>query len=106
VEKEPIEGELVRDGVGAAEAVDVDGLALRLLAVARGADAPSRPVPDAVRHELRDAWEDDLDVPAVLGVLDRLERGDELPPGALFETFVYADRLLGLELARDVGRTP
>jgi len=83
-----------------------EALARRRKAVARGADAPSRPVPDAVRHELRDAWEDDLDVPAVLGVLDRLERGDELPPGALFETFVYADRLLGLELARDVGRTP
>lgn len=82
-----------------------EALARRRKAVARGADAPSRPVPDAVRHELRDAWEDDLDVPAVLGVLDRLERSDELPPGALFETFVYADRLLGLELARDVGRT-
>lgn len=83
-----------------------EALARRRKAVARWADAPSRPVPDAVRHELRDAWEDDLDVPAVLGVLERLERDDDLPPGALFETFVYADRLLGLELARDIGRTP
>jgi hypothetical protein len=27
-----------------------------------------------------------------------------LPPGAGFEAFVYADRVLGLELARQVGQ--
>jgi hypothetical protein len=55
-----------------------------------------------VRRELRTAWEDDLDVPAVLRVLRSVETSD-LPEGARFETYVYADRLLGLELARDLG---
>jgi hypothetical protein len=71
-------------------------------AVAVWARQPSRPVPDEVRGRLRTAWEDDLDVPEVLRVLRRVEES-ELPEGARFETYVYADRLLGLDLARDVG---
>jgi hypothetical protein len=71
-------------------------------AVAVWARQPSRPVPDEVRAELRTAWEDDLDVPGVLRVLRRVETSD-LPEGARFETYVYTDRLLGLELARDLG---
>jgi len=27
-----------------------------------------------------------------------------VPAGAKFEAFVYADRILGLDLARDIGR--
>ncbi|GGZ27163.1 hypothetical protein [Streptomyces poonensis] len=72
-------------------------------AVAAWATRPSRPVPEAVLRELRSAWEDDLDMPAVLDVLRRVERVDDLPDGARFETYAYADRLLGLELTRDVG---
>ncbi|MEU6377332.1 hypothetical protein [Streptomyces sp. NPDC046909] len=71
-------------------------------AVAVWAREPSRPVPEEVRGELRAAWEDDLDVPGVLRVLRRVETSD-LPAGARFETYAYADRLLGLELARDLG---
>ncbi|CAM5334914.1 L-cysteine:1D-myo-inositol 2-amino-2-deoxy-alpha-D-glucopyranoside ligase OS=Streptomyces griseorubiginosus OX=67304 GN=mshC_2 PE=4 SV=1 [Streptomyces griseorubiginosus] len=71
-------------------------------AVAAWARQPSRPVPDEVRGRLRTAWEDDLDVPEVLRVLTWVEES-ELPEGARFETYVYADRLLGLELARDLG---
>lgn len=71
-------------------------------AVAAWARQPSRPVPDEVRAELRAAWEDDLDIPGVLRVLRRVETSD-LPEGARFETYVYSDRLLGLELARDLG---
>ncbi|MFF5498686.1 hypothetical protein [Streptomyces aquilus] len=71
-------------------------------AVADWAREPSRPVPDEVRGELRAAWEDDLDVPGVLRVLARVETSD-LPAGARFETYAYADRLLGLELTRDIG---
>jgi hypothetical protein len=57
-----------------------------------------------VRERLRTAWEDDLDVPEVLHVLRSVEEaGPDLPPGARFETYAYADRLLGLELTRDVG---
>ncbi|MFE9602290.1 hypothetical protein [Streptomyces hokutonensis] len=90
--------------------LDEDGLeeARRTLAhwrasVADWARRPSRPVPDEVRAELRSAWENDLDVPAVLGVLRRVEIWPDLPDGARFETYAYADRLLGLELTRDIG---
>ncbi|MGK3943223.1 hypothetical protein RKD19_006963 [Streptomyces canus] len=71
-------------------------------AVAGWARHPSRPVPDTVRGRLRTAWEDDLDVPEVLRVLRWVETSD-LPEGARFETYAYADRLLGLELTRDLG---
>jgi hypothetical protein len=72
-------------------------------AVADWARRPSRPVPDEVRTDLRTAWEDDLDVPGVLGVLRRVESEPDLPDGARFETFAHADRLLGLDLTRDLG---
>ncbi|MCX5555961.1 hypothetical protein [Streptomyces sp. NBC_00038] len=72
-------------------------------AVATWATRPSKPVPEAVRQELRAAWDDDLDVPAVLEVLRRVESDDDIPDGARFETYAYADRLLGLELTRDIG---
>jgi hypothetical protein len=71
-------------------------------AVAAWARHPSRPVPEKVRGRLRTAWEDDLDVPEVLEVLHWVEES-ELPEGARFETYAYADRLLGLELTRDLG---
>ncbi|MEU0851920.1 hypothetical protein ABZ387_28725 [Streptomyces flaveolus] len=72
-------------------------------AVAAWARQPSRPVPDDVRDRLRAAWEDDLDIPALLRVLRRVETDPAVPDGARFETFAYADRLLGLALTRDVG---
>ncbi|MFD9432275.1 hypothetical protein [Streptomyces sp. NPDC060002] len=73
-------------------------------AVADWARRPSRPVPDGVRGRLRTAWEDDLDLPEVLRVLRWVEdAGPELPEGARFESYAYADRLLGLDLLRDVG---
>ncbi|WP_225891227.1 hypothetical protein [Streptomyces dioscori] len=73
-------------------------------AVAAWATRPSGPIPDPVREQLRAAWEDDLDVPAVLGVLRKVETSGTVPDGARFETYAYADRLLGLELTRDIGR--
>lgn len=88
-------------------AADLEGaretLARWRKAVATWATRPSKPVPEAVRQELRAAWEDDLDVPAVLDVLRRVENDEDVPYGARFETYAYADRLLGLELTRDIG---
>ncbi|MCX5054877.1 MULTISPECIES: hypothetical protein [unclassified Streptomyces] len=72
-------------------------------AVASWARQPSRPIPDEARARLRTAWEDDLDVPAVLDVLTWVETVSELPDGARFETYAHADRLLGLDLTRDLG---
>ncbi|PIB04701.1 MULTISPECIES: hypothetical protein [Streptomyces] len=87
----------------AAVLADADGTLTRWrAAVAAWATRPSRPVPDDVRQRLRAAWEDDLDVPGVLRVLRWVETSD-VPEGARFETYAYADRLLGLELTRDIG---
>ncbi|OIK06502.1 hypothetical protein [Streptomyces monashensis] len=72
-------------------------------AVAGWARRPSRPVPEPVRVRLRSAWEDDLDLPGVLDVLRDVARDPELPDGARFETFAYVDRLLALDLARELG---
>lgn len=74
----------------------------RRAAVAAWATRPSKAVPDDVRLRLRTAWEDDLDVPAVLDVLGWIETSD-LAEGARFESYAYADRLLGLELTREIG---
>ncbi|MFC7991171.1 hypothetical protein ACFUV2_17860 [Streptomyces pilosus] len=80
-----------------------DTLARWRRAVAGWAHRPSRPVPDSVRGDLRSAWEDDLDTAGVLRVLRAVEQDPDLPEGARFETYAYADRLLGLDLTHDVG---
>ncbi|MFG3548999.1 hypothetical protein [Streptomyces sp. NPDC047725] len=72
-------------------------------AVAVWARQPSRPVPGEVRDRLRAAWENDLDTPGLLRELRRVETDPDLADGARFETFAYADRLLGLDLTRDLG---
>jgi hypothetical protein len=92
--------------------VRLDGEALRQAgetlarwrrAVAGWAREPSRPVPDEVRGRLRDAWEDDLDLPAVLAVLRDVETASGLPGGARFETYAYAERLVALDLLSGLG---
>ena len=74
--------------------------------VADWATHPSRPM--SARHvtEIADAFDDDLDTPAAIGVLRDLARAADVPPGAKFETFAHVDQLFGLDLAREVGRTP
>jgi cysteinyl-tRNA synthetase len=58
-----------------------------------------------VQQDVLDAFSDDLDTPRALQVLRAFEKSDA-PDGSKFETFAWADRLLGLDLARDVGRAP
>ncbi|MGW3462719.1 hypothetical protein ACWDE9_25315 [Streptomyces olivaceoviridis] len=72
-------------------------------AVAGWARHPSRPIPEPVRGRLRAAWEDDLDLPGVLDVLRDVACAPDLTDGARFETYAYADRLLALDLAHDLG---
>jgi hypothetical protein len=71
--------------------------------VADWAESPSRPMPPDIRAAL-DAAFGDLDTPAALHRLTSLATEADVPEGARFETFAFADRVLGLELARQVGR--
>ncbi|MEU6947755.1 hypothetical protein ABZ957_21335 [Streptomyces sp. NPDC046316] len=71
--------------------------------VADWADEPSRPVPaDLLRHA-HAVLADDLGVPAVLDMLGTVAARADVPAGAKFETFALLDRVLGLDLAREVG---
>ncbi|MFJ9950664.1 hypothetical protein [Kitasatospora sp. NPDC091207] len=72
--------------------------------VADWAWTPSEPVPDAIRRQAAAAFTGDLDTPAVLALLHRVRAAPGLAEGARFETFAALDRVLGLELTRDVGR--
>jgi len=73
--------------------------------VASWATLPSRPLSAAYRGRIAAAFDDDLDTPAALAVLRELADDASVPPGARFETFADADRLFGLDLVRDVGRS-
>lgn len=72
--------------------------------VAQWANSPSgamsRPHADAIGA----AFAANLDTAAALRVLADLEADEQVPDGVKFETFAAADRLLGLDLARDIGR--
>jgi hypothetical protein len=88
---------------------DVLGEADRALAswrrsVAEWANSPSAAMPAAYTEAISAAFDNDLDTPAALAELHRLASDPDVPPGAKFETFAAADRLLGLDLARDIGR--
>ncbi|MFI6684174.1 hypothetical protein [Streptomyces sp. NPDC050485] len=72
-------------------------------AVARWAEQPSKPIPADLRSTARAALDARLDTPAVLRLLHALETASDVPPGAKFETFAHLDRVLGLELVREVG---
>src|SRR4051794_23261730 len=71
--------------------------------VAEWAEAPSKARASGYVQRISDAFDDDLDTPTALVVLGELDKDADVPPGAKFETFAWADRLFGLDLARDVG---
>jgi hypothetical protein len=72
--------------------------------VADWANFPSKPMCAQYTSDVLGALDDDLDGPAALRSLHALAADAELPPGAKFEAFAYFDQLLGLDLAREVGR--
>ena len=72
--------------------------------VAAWAERPSARMPPDYVDAVVGALEDDLGTPGALGVLQRLAADQAVSDGARFETFAWADRVLGLELVRDVGR--
>ena len=73
--------------------------------LAAWAEEPSKPMCAEVQADVLEAFCDDLDTPRALQVLRTFEKSS-MPDGCKFEIFAWADRLLGLDLARDVGRAP
>lgn len=71
--------------------------------VAGWAGEPSRPIPPDIAAQIRRAFDEDLNTAAALALLHDLESRPDLPAGAKFETFVFVDRVLGLELPREIG---
>ena len=70
--------------------------------VAGWAELPSRPMAADVAAALRSAF-DDLDTVHALTLLRDLSLDTGTPAGAKFETFLYADRILGLDLPGEIG---
>ena len=71
--------------------------------LAEWAELPSRPMPTRIAETAQAAF-DDLDTRRALTLLRDLALDACVPTGAKFETFLYADRILGLELAREIGQ--
>lgn len=71
--------------------------------VAEWAEFPSRPIPTRTAEAAQAAFSH-LDTASAIALLDGLEPDPDVLPGAKFETFVYADRILGLDLAREIGQ--
>lgn len=72
--------------------------------VAAWAQSPSRPMCAEHVARLRGAFESGLDAPRALTALRLVEDDPDVPPGSKFETFVFADRVLALELSRALGQ--
>ena len=72
--------------------------------VALWATEPSAAMPPQISASLLEFARDDLDFPRVINVLREVEKDASISAGAKFELFVYADRLLGLDLARNIGK--
>ena len=71
--------------------------------VAQWAEWPSKPVPAHLAETARAAF-GDLDIPSAIALLRGLADDDSVPAGAKFETFLYVDRILGLDLPREIGK--
>jgi cysteinyl-tRNA synthetase len=74
--------------------------------VAQWATEPSAALSAEHLDAMKAAFADDLDTPRAITVLRELEKDSGISDGAKMETFLAADRLLGLDLARDIGKAP
>lgn len=72
--------------------------------VAEWATEPSAAMPPDVIGPIVAAIEDDLDIPRAILLLRELEKRTDVSAGAKFELFAYLDRVLGLDLVRQVGQ--
>jgi hypothetical protein len=64
----------------------------------------SRPIPPTSRAAAIAALDDDLNVARVVAMMSELEDIEGIEPGAKFEAFNYLDRVLAVDLTRDLGR--
>lgn len=71
--------------------------------VAGWAEFPSGAIPEPATARFASAI-GNLDTVAVLDLLHGMAADETALPGPRFEAFVYADRVLGLDLPRDIGR--
>ena len=53
---------------------------------------------------IRDAFDKDLGTVPALDLLRSVKSDQDVPAGAKFETFLFVDCVLGLELLREIGR--
>ena len=74
--------------------------------VAEWSRQPSRPIPPAWRSAVIAAFDHGLDVARVVALMTELENREDVESGAKFEAFVYVDRVLAVDLIRDLGRVP
>jgi cysteinyl-tRNA synthetase len=72
--------------------------------VAGWAQSPSTAMSAHYADAVNAAFDDDLDTPVALAALHALEVDERVPDGTKFETFAAMDRILGLDLARDIGK--
>jgi len=71
--------------------------------MAEWAGQPPKPIPAEAASVIRGAFDDDLDTVAAVDLLRSVESRPDVPAGAKSETFLFADRVLGLELSREAG---
>ncbi len=64
----------------------------------------SEPMSQTHVDTFTDFFFDDLNTPAAINDLRNLERDPSISVGSKFETFIHLDSLLGLDLARDIGK--
>lgn len=73
--------------------------------VAHSSQHPGRPIPPAWRNAVVAAFNDDLNVARVASMMNELEDAECGEPGAKFEAFSYVDRMLAVDLRRDLAST-
>jgi hypothetical protein len=92
------------DNNGVPPTADAETLARWRALVARWARSPSGAVSREHAEAVKAALGDDLDTVTALSALGALAADSGVPDGVKFETFAAADHLLGLDLARDIGK--